>query len=289
MALTYTGQHIMPTLTSEAAALISLMDRQYREIREIEAAHSIMGREGDFRPRIEHYQDAVRVLTSGTDEALSKDSRLSVERLAYDLALLRHITAKPLTAGRGQGHFSPHTDVAVAGEPGSGGMPREERQRLGQIYKDYTVLFAAIFAEKADRNADARTEEANATIADCHELQELLEGLAKGQVNVAEVVAMAQHVENTDLRKAINALLQQKNMQKAILQQAAERLKTSAKGLDKEIHDINKAAMSYATGQLAVYEESKDTVKRLAASGLNIAGKFVENAMAQAQAHSRGR
>lgn len=280
----------MPTLTPEASALLSLMDRQYREIREMEAAHSIMGGEGDFRPRIEHYQDAVRALTSGTDDGLGKESRLSVERLAYDLTLLRHITAKPLTAGRGRGHFSPHSEVALSDrEAGGEGMPRETKQRLAQLYKDYTVLFAAIFAEKADRNANARTEEANATIADCHELQELLSGLAKGEVKLAEVAAMAQHLENSELRKAINALLQQKNLQKAILQQAAERLKSGAKSLDQEIREINKAAMSYATGQLAVYEASKDTVKRLAASGLNIAGKFVENAMAQAQAHTHTR
>lgn len=289
MRPTYNENILMPTLTPEAEALITLMDRQYREIRALEAEYSIMGREGDFRPRIEYYHDAVRALTSGADDGLGKDSRLSVERLAYDVSMLRHITAKPLTAGRGQGHHSPHTEVAVKGEAGSTGVPRDAKQKLAQTYKDYTVLFVAIFAEKADKNANARIEEANATIEDCHTMQELLEELVRGEIQAAEVVAMAQHVENDGLRHAVNTLLQQKDMQKAVLKQAAERLKATAKTLDKEIHDINKAAMSYATGQLAVYEESKDTVKRLATSGLNIAGKFVESAIAQAQGHGRNR
>lgn len=279
----------MSTFSSEAEALISLMDRQYREIREIEAGNNIMGREGDFRPRIEYYHDAVRALTSATDDHLGKDSRLSVERLAYDITMLRHISASPLTAGRGKGHYSPHSDVTVAGAPGTGGMPREVRQKLTQLYKDYSVLFAAIFAEKADRNAQARTDEANATIEDCHTMQQMLEELARGEVNMAEVIAMAQHVENDSLRQAINALLQQKEMQKAILAQAADRLKKTAQSLNHDIKEIDKAALNYASGQLLAYEESKETVKRLVASGLNVAGKFVENAMAKAQGHGKGR
>ncbi len=279
----------MPTLTPDAEALISIMDRQYREIREVEAEHSIMGREGDFRPRIEYYHDAVRALTSETDDHYSKDSRLSVERLAYDLSMLRHICAKPLTAGRSQGHYSPHTEVAQGGQSASKGMPREVKQQLGQRYKDYTVLFAAIFAEKADKNSNSRIEEANNTIEDCHTMEELLTELARGEVELAEVAAMAQHVEDDSLRQAINALLQRKEAQKEILTQAAARLKQTAQSLDQEIQAMDKAAMTYATSQLAVYEESKDTVKRLAAQGLNIAGKFVENAMAQAQSQERGR
>lgn len=279
----------MPTLSSEAQSLITLMDRQYREIRDIEAGLSIMGKEGDFRPRIEYYHDAVRALTSEEDDHLGKDSRLAVERLAYDITMLRHITAKPLTAGRGKGHYSPHTDLSMGEEAPGAGSPRETKQRLGQLYKDYTVLFAAIFAEKADKNANARIEEANSTIEDCHTMQALLEELAQGEVTLTEVVAMAQHMESDGLRKAVNQLLQQKGMQKAILQQAAARLNETAKTLDKDIKDINKAAMNYASGQLLAYEESKDTVKRLASQGLNIAGKFVENAMAQASAHQRGR
>lgn len=279
----------MPRFSKEADALISLMDRQYREIRGIEAEHDILGKEGDFRPRIEYYHDAVRALTSESDDHLSKDSRLSVERLAYDITMLRHITARPLTAGRGKGHYSPHAEVAVADESSPGGMPREVKQRLGQVYKDYTVLFAAIFAEKADKNANARIEETNATIEDCHTMQELMEELARGEVDMGEVVAMAQHVESDGLRKAINQLLQQEGMKKAIVKQAAARLKETAQKLDGEIKDINKAALNYASGQLLAYEESKDTVKRLAAEGLNIAGKFVESAMARASAHQKGR
>ncbi len=280
----------MPTFSSEAQSLISLMDRQYREIRRIEAEHSILGREGDFRPRIEYYHDAVRALTSESDNHLSKDSRLSVERLAYDIAMLRHICAKPQSAGRGQGHFSPGAELAAPdAAAGGSGMSKDDRNLLAQTYKDYTVLFAAIFAEKADKNATSRIEEANSAIEDCHTLQELLDELARGDIQVAEVVAMAQHVEHDGLRNAINQLLQQKGLQKAVLQQASGRLKETARGLDKEIKELDKAALNYAGNQLLAYEESKDTVKRMAGEGLNLAGKFVENAMARAGNQHRGR
>lgn len=280
----------MPTFSSEAHSLIALMDRQYREIRALEAEHTILGREGDFRPRIEYYHDAVRALTSESDNHLSKDSRLSVERLAYDIAMLRHICAKPLSAGRGKGHYSPNAELTAAPESGgAGGMDREEKRRLTQLYKDYTVLFAAIFAEKADRNAIARSEEAESAIEDCHTLQDLLEELARGEISAEEMMAMAQHVEHDGLRQAVNHLMQQRGTSRSMLQQAAARLKDTAKGLDQEIKELDKAALSYAGNQLLAYEESKDTVKRMASEGLNLAGKFVETAMARAGNQRRGR
>ena len=59
-------------------------------------------------------------------------------------------------------------------------------------------------------------------------------------------------------------------------------------GLNKEKKQVEQSHLSYATGQLAVYEESKDTVKRLASQGLNLAGKFLDNAM-QAAGKGQGR
>lgn len=276
-------------LSEQDRALLGLMDRQYQEIRGIEADWQIMGQEGDFRPRIEYYHDAARALSSGM-ELFSKDSRLSVERLAYDVSMLRHIQAKPLTYGRSDQHFSPHAELQVSGGGrADSGMDRETRQRLGQLYKDYTVLFVAVFAEKAEKNADARTEEINTLVEDCHTLQDLMEKLARGEVSVAEVMSAAQHIENDQLRRNLLTMLSQKKPQAKDISNGLNSLKNAMSTMDKEIKAIDQAGMNFATAQLAVYEDAKDTVKRLVSSGLNVAGKFVENAMAQTSGKGRGR
>ena len=38
------------------------------------------------------------------------------------------------------------------------------------------------------------------------------------------------------------------------------------------------AHMTYATGQLAIYENSRDTIKKMAVKGFNIVGDFVADA-----------
>ncbi len=274
----------------EQATLIQLLDRIYEQIRGIEAAYLIFGQEGDYRPRIEYYHDAIRALMSGEDRGLTKNSRLSAERLAYDVAMLRHIQAKPMTAGRGQQHFSASTAVARPGETSAPPEPdREERALLKQRYKDYTVLFVALLAEKADRNAQTRIEEANVVVSDCAMLKNLLDKLRKGQIGLAEVQAAVEHLEHDELRKALRALLSMGRLKPEEIGQASGKVQEAGKAADDEIKRIDQAMMHFATAQLAVYEEAKDTVKSLASQGMNIAGKFVENAMRQAQGQGRGR
>lgn len=281
--------HMKNPLNEKDRALLGLMDRQYQEIRAIETDWQIMGLDGDFRPRIEHYHDAVRALSSGA-ELYSKDSRLSVERLAYDVSMLRHIQAKPFTYGRSDQHFSPHGELQVnTGGKADSGPDRETRQQLAQLYKDYTVLFVAVFAEKADMNASNRTDEINSLVEDCHTLQDLMQKLARGEVSVAEVMAAAQHIENDQLRRNMLHLLSQKKPREQDISSGLTSLKNAMSAMDKEIKAIDQAGMNFATAQLAVYEDAKDTVKRLVSSGLNVAGKFVENAMAQSSGKGRGR
>src|SRR6202012_5632366 len=81
---------------SEQAAIIELMHGKYGQLLAIESEWGIRLHEGDWRPRIEHFHDAVRALTSGSDDMYAKNSRLSVENLAYDLGQLRHIQEKPI-------------------------------------------------------------------------------------------------------------------------------------------------------------------------------------------------
>jgi hypothetical protein len=61
------------------------------------------------------------------------------------------------------------------------------------------------------------------------------------------------------------------------------------KGLKDEQKKLDQSHMHFATGQLAVYEEGKETIKRLQQQGLNLAGKFVENAMSQSAGKGKGR
>lgn len=280
----------MKASPQEQATLIQLLDRIHEQIYGIESAYMIFGQEGDYRPRIEYYHDAVRTLMAGEDLGLSKDSRLSAERLAYDVAMLRHIQAKPMTAGRGQQHFSPSTAIARPGETSAPPEPnRDERALLKQRYKDYTVLFVALLAEKADRNAQSRIEEANVVVSDCAVLKNLLEKLQKGQIGLPEVLAAVEHLEHDDLRKALRTLLAMGRLKAEEIGQAGAKVVQAGKAADEEIKRIDQAMMNFATAQLAVYEEAKDTVKSLASQGMNIAGKFVENAVRQAQGQGRGR
>ncbi len=278
----------MPEFSQEAQALIGIMSRQYEDIRAIEAAHQIFGREGDYRPRIEYYHDAVRALTSGEDDG-SKHSRLSVERLAYDIGMLRHIQAKPLLHGRSDTHLSPHTDVAVDSDSGEFPRPdRDTRQHLVQLYKDYTVLFAAIFSEKADNNAQIRTEEATMLVEDCQTLEDLMQKLSNGDIDMTDLITAVHHLEHDELRAAILQLIQAQKEAGPDLANMSTKVHETTEKLHQEINAIQTAATSYSLAQLAVYEDAKETVKRLAAQGMNIAGKFVENAISQSQGQGRG-
>ncbi len=277
-----------PNLAKQKA-LLPVLDRQYQEIRGIESDWRIFGREGDFRPRIEYFHDAVRALTSG-DKATDKNSRLAVERLAWDVSMLRHIQAKPLHAGRSDQHFSPHTEVTTESNLPGGVRPDSAvRAELAKLYKDYTVLFVALLAETADMNAQVRTDEMNTLVEDCHTLSDLLDKLTKGKISLAEMLAAADHLENDKLREEVATHLHKHKPSAQELAQAASSIQNARAAFDKEIAAIDAAAMNFSTGQLAVYEDSRDTVKKLAAGGMNIAGKFVETAVAAVQRGGRGR
>ena len=278
------------SLNTQQKSLIELMNRQYGQIRETEAIYGIFGMEGDFRPRIEYYHDAVRAFSSGSASEYSKGSRLSVERLAYDVAMLRNIQSKPLHAGRGEQHLLPHGGLMVMGKDGKFPEPdREARGQLQQLYKDYTVLFVALLSEKADRNAENRTEEMNTTISDLAMLQEMLSQLANGKADAKAVSAVIDQLENDDLRHAMKSLITQGKLSRAEIAAAQNKIKTTSGAIEQEVDAVDKAAHNFATGKLAVYEDAKDTVNRLAASGMNVAGKFVEGAIAQSAAKQRGR
>lgn len=274
---------------AELQALVSIMDGQYQRIRQIEGQYQIVGVDGDMRPRIEYYHDAVRVLTSGEDDPYSKYDRLAPERLAYDVAILRQIIAKPFHAGRGAVAAPLQQDIIVHGS--MGGVPEPDRKvkaELGQFYKDYTVLFVALLAPKVEDNTQLRSEEAEQVMQDCAMLKDAIQRASNGKMDVQALLQTVEMVDHDDLRRGMHHLIAHGSLDTHDMRKAAQKLDDTKERIKQEQKVLQQASLNFSTGQLAVYEDSKETVRRLASQGMNIAGKFVENAVSQSRGSGRG-
>ncbi|PZP86371.1 MAG: hypothetical protein DI582_03250 [Azospirillum brasilense] len=285
----------MAVASEEQGAIIALMHGKYEQLLRIEAEWGIRLSEGDMRPRIEHFHDAVRALTSGTADIYAKNSRLSVENLAYDLSVLRSIPDRPTGYINRTTEKSFSTALVRQNEAGAGFNkmpPQGVRAEITALYRDYTVFFAALFAPVADRNFKSRVDAVDASVADVGLVEQILSQLIAGKMSNAQAMAEMNHVERDDLRERIQAMLARKVLSAREKQEALAMLAQIERGLDSEKKRVEQSHLTYATGQLAVYEDAKDTVKKLAAQGLNLAGKFLENAMQQAgrgQGRGQGR
>lgn len=281
----------MAVSSAEQGAIIELMHGKYQQLAAIEGEWGIRLNEGDMRPRIEHFHDAVRALTSGSDDIYARNSRLSVENLAYDLSLLRGIPDRPVGYINRTTEKSFSTALVKQGEAGAGipkMPPQGVRTEIAQLYRDYTVFFAALFAEVADKNFKTRVDAVDASVADVGLIEQILEQLMAGKMSNQQAMQEMNHVERDDLRERIQQMLARKVLSGTEKQAALSMLGQIERGLNQEKKQVEQAHLNYATGQLAVYEESKDTVKRLASQGLNLAGKFLDNAMQNARGAGRG-
>ena len=276
---------------SEQAAIIELMQGKYGQLLSIETEWAIRLHEGDWRPRIEHFHDAVRALTSGSADMYSKNSRLSVENLAYDLGQLRQIQDKPVGLINRVTEKSASTALVKQGEAGASFVkmpPQQVRAQLVSLYRDYMVFFAALFAQVADMNFQARVDDIDSTVTDLDQVEQVMKQLMAGKLTNAQAMAEMMHVERDDLRERIQAILSKKSSTAREKQEALDMIAAIEKGMNSEKKKLEASHLHYATGQLAVYEEAKETIKRLGQQGLNLAGKFVENAM-QAAGKGKGR
>ncbi len=278
----------------EQSAIIELMGNKYAQILAVEAEWGIRLHEGDMRSRIEHFHDAVRAYTSGEADIYEKNSRLSVEHLAYDIGQLRLIQDKPVGKINRSTEKSAGSALVKKGEAGATQVklpPQAVRGQIAGLYKDYTVFFAALFAQIADRNYQSRVDAIDGAVEDLAILESVIKQLASGEISNAEAMEEIMHVERDDLRERLQDMLSRKQITATDKQKALQMLGLIDKGLDKEKKSLEQAHMHYATGQLAIYEESKDTIKRLNQMGMNLAGKFVENAMQQqaSKGKSQGR
>ncbi len=276
---------------SEQTALIGILNSHYDEIYAIEKQWGIRFKEGDMRPRIDYFHDAVRALTSGEADMYAKNSRLSVEYLAYDITQLRMIQGNPIGKIYKAKEPSSSTDIITAEDmlaSRNRGPDKAVRRELAQLYKDYTVIFAALFSDIADGNFKARCEEVDAAVEDIALVENILAKLAEGRINAAQASQLCERIENDALRRRILNEIIHSEVRQAEAERIISELRSAEARLEEEKRTADKAHMTFLTSQLAVYEDAKETVKRLALQGLNIAGKFVENAMAKAQGHGRG-
>lgn len=274
------------------AALLPILHGQYGKILSIEEEWGIRFAQGDHRPRIEYFHDAVRALTSGAADIYGKHSRLSVEHLAYDLAMLRQVQSKPAGVINRATELSAGSELVKAEEAGASRSrkpDRATRAELATLYKDYTVIFAAIFAEVADMNFKSREEEMDTSIADIGLVENVLKQMESGRMNKAQAEAALDEIELDELReKMLAALRQNKKIGLAELNALSGQIKGIEGNLKAEMQKVDTAHLHYVTAQLAVYEESKDTVKRLAGQGMNLAGKFVDQALGQSAGKGAG-
>lgn len=263
------------------------MTRLYSDIRDIEEEFQLLVGESDFRPRVEYFHDAVRAFTSQAPQP-GIGGRLSIELLAYDLSCLRYLHSMPLASFKPHGMIlSPSTDI-VAVEPGlmvkRARPDRETRERLSELYQHYSVLFAALLKPLADRDYLDRIDDLNHDVRDLHGLVEKLQALGGGKASAEQVIAAIQHLEEDELRhELLHFMHEQKHAKKDNLAKLIIFLRQHMAKKDKEIAGIDAAHMNYVLAQLGIFENSKDMLKKMAAQGMNLVGKFVQNAIAESR------
>lgn len=274
---------------TEQDAVIALLTRIYTDLFAIETEYRLLAGEHDFRPRIEHFHDAVRAYSSQDAQQQQPGGRLSIECLAYDLSCLRFLQTMPLASFKPHGAlYSPGMAPVPVGDRDlvmkSGRPGRQTRERICELYQHYAVLFAALLKPLADRDYLDRVEELNQDVQDLHSLLAQLEAMLSGRGAVEKVMAAVQHLEDEALRHELMQFMQaQKYRKKDNLATLMTFLKQHMAQKDKEITGIDAAHMNYVLAQLGIFEGSRDLLKKMASQGMNLVGKFVENAMAESR------
>ncbi|MBY0406746.1 MAG: hypothetical protein K2Q01_03580 [Rickettsiales bacterium] len=272
----------------EQDGIVALLTRIYTDLHAIETEHHLLAGENDFRPRIEHFHDAIRAFSSQNPEHQEPGGRLSVELLAYDLSCLRFLQTMPLASFKPHGTvYSPSVTPVAVGEKDlmvrAKRPSRQVRERICELYQHYAVLFAALLKPLADRDYIDRVDDLNQDVKDLHGLIAQLDALLKGKGSLEKVMAAIQHLEEEGLRHELLQFMQaQKHSKKDNLVKLMGFLKEHVTRKDKEIAGIDAAHMNYVLAQLGIFEGSRDMLKKMAAQGMNLVGKFVENAMASA-------
>ena len=161
---------------------------------------------------------------------------------------------------------------------------RVTKERLSDLYQHYAVLFAALLKPMADRDHKDRVSDLNHEVATIKDVMSKLQAVGQGKGNVSQLSSAAAHLEEEELHHLVTTFIQQqKYKNKDDIKKLVQFLKNHAASKDKIIATLDAAHMDYALAQLSVYEESKDMLKKMAQQGMNLVGKFVQDAMAKTQ------
>lgn len=262
--------------SSSKDAVIPLLAEYYQRIAAIETDVGLWVSGSDYRPRIDRFQDAVRAYTKGESPHLI-NGRLSIEQLAWDIDMLRRIQAKPLIAMPGSHRQSPSTDLMVknpnaVNDPGNLRMQAKQfRIELSDLYKNYAVMFTALLAETADMNFASRMEDKDLQV---EALAELRATLTTKNVNLQQ--SAAAQIYDPDIREQINALLPKGTLDHA---KANASINGAMNYIDQQQQQMNKAHIGWLSGQNQMYQQGKEVVQKLMNHGMNLAGKFLQEAM----------
>lgn len=151
----------MHQINSKEQALLRAIHPIYQRIGELEGELEISGPMGDPRPRIEYFHDAVRAYSSGRKDAHEPGGRLSIEKLNYDLAMLRYIESRPLEKPQMPTQHHGGKKIALRDS-----ASHEHKQALSEWYKHYALLFAALLSPAADKDHKTRTGKLNDGVED---------------------------------------------------------------------------------------------------------------------------
>lgn len=268
----------MTNHSKDQEAIIALLTRIYFDIVGIEEEFKLFAGAGDMRPRIDYFHDAVRAFSADD----KNNPRLNVEQLAYDLSCLSYIQKMPTAPFREGGENLSPTQTVMTTEGDlmnmAGRADRKTRSRISELYQNYAVMFAALLKPTADHDYQERTESLNNEVADLNQIIEQFK--KKGGVNVNAVATHTQNLEEPEMRLILSTFLQQEKQKNAAdVNKLIGHLNNQIKLKDKLIKTIDAGHLKFATTQLAIFEESRDMLKKLAAQGTNIVGKFVEESI----------
>jgi hypothetical protein len=275
----------MKLTPAQQETLVRVMARFYDEILTLEIENHLLIGEGDTRPRIDYFHDAIRAFTNKDPQALLPGGRLTIEWLAYDVQALRYIESMPLGSLTPYAELSASTELAPVEEgliPQKRRASREAKEQIAEGYKQYGVLFAALLKPFAETDYKDRTEQMNEEVAI---LGQIIKALEMGN-NAAPLI---NHLDSDEIRHTLQSFLSQGVASKSdLVKKAINHLKQKIKNNDKEIKRIDAAHHTYVMAQLGLYEASRDILKKMAKQGMNIVGQFVEASLKESQ-QGRGR
>ncbi|MCH2547331.1 MAG: hypothetical protein MK052_06965 [Alphaproteobacteria bacterium] len=276
-------------------ALTKVMNATYNALRSIEVSHGLRVGGSDFRPRIEYFHDAVRVLSHRPEDMYLPHTRLSVEHLAYDMSCLRYLQSKPLImleqeAPHAKTRNAPKALPRLEPPPGSVEEPVEApkpvppaiKAEIIEHYRSYSVMYAALFAESADINFQTRQNENDAAVTQMAQVEQMLKMVEQGQMKLAQVEQAINQIENAQIRNNLLVMLNKRSMKKKDkTTHMAMLLQQQMQGMDHNTQSMDKAHMNFLSGQMMMFQDAKDLVRKLSGQGMSMAGQFLETALGQ--------